>query len=65
VSHLNKTETTESILEEDIFIATGTLGSATQAALAAAKKWLEEYHAVKINTTQRPRIVCAYFGLAA
>jgi hypothetical protein len=42
IEQLRKTETTETILEEDIFMATDTLGGATVEALAAAEKWLEE-----------------------
>jgi hypothetical protein len=42
LEQIRKTETTESIPEDDIFMATDTLGGATVAALAAAKKWLEE-----------------------
>jgi SulP family sulfate permease len=39
---LRKTETFETIPEDDIFMATDTLGGATVKALAAAEKWLEE-----------------------
>jgi SulP family sulfate permease len=42
LDQLRKTETTETIPEEDIFMATDTLGGATIKALAAAEKWLEE-----------------------
>jgi hypothetical protein len=42
LEQLRKTETTETIPEEDIFMATDTLGGATVKALAAAEKWLEE-----------------------
>ena len=42
LEQLRKTETTETIPEEDIFIATETLGGATKEAMAAAEKWLEE-----------------------
>ena len=41
LEQLRKTETTETIAEEDIFVATDTLGAATKEALAAADKWLE------------------------
>ena len=41
LEQIRKTETTETIPEEDIFVATGTLGGATNAALAAAQRWLE------------------------
>ncbi|MCP4357943.1 MAG: SulP family inorganic anion transporter [Chloroflexi bacterium] len=42
LDQLRKTETFETIPEEDIFMATDTLGGATVEALAAAEKWLEE-----------------------
>ena len=42
MEQLRKTETTETIAEEDIFMATDTLGAATIEALAAADKWLEK-----------------------
>jgi SulP family sulfate permease len=42
LEQLRKTETTETISEEDIFMATETLGGATVEALAAAEKWLEK-----------------------
>jgi len=42
LEQLRKTETTDTIAEEDIFMATDTLGGATLEALAAAEKWLEE-----------------------
>jgi len=41
-SQLDKTETTETIPEEDIFMATNVLGSSTKAAIKAANVWLEE-----------------------
>jgi hypothetical protein len=37
---LDNTETTETIAEEDIFLATETLRESTNAALEAAKQWL-------------------------
>lgn len=37
---LDKTETQETIAEEDIFLASDRLGESTQAALAAARAWL-------------------------
>lgn len=42
LEQLRKTETTETIAEEDIFMATDTLGAATKEALAAAEKWLDK-----------------------
>ncbi len=42
LDQLRKTETTETISEDDIFMATETLGGATVEALAVAEKWLEE-----------------------
>jgi SulP family sulfate permease len=39
---LLRTETTESIPEDAIFIATATLGASTRAALARAEAWLAE-----------------------
>lgn len=42
LNQLRKTETTETISEEDIFVATDTLGAATLEALSAAEKWMEE-----------------------
>ena len=41
LEQLRKTETTDTIAEEDIFLATDTLGATTKKALAAAEKWLE------------------------
>jgi SulP family sulfate permease len=39
---LLRTETTESIPEDSIFMATATLGESTRAAVAAAEVWLAE-----------------------
>ena len=39
---LLKTETTEDIPEDAIFMATATLGESTRAAVAAAEVWLAE-----------------------
>ena len=39
---LDKTETTETIPEEDIFMATNKLGASTKAAIEAAEAWLAE-----------------------
>jgi hypothetical protein len=35
------TETTETISEEDFFMATEVIGESTRAAVAAAKAWIE------------------------
>jgi SulP family sulfate permease len=39
-TQLDNTETTETIAEEDIFLATETLRESTNTALEAAKQWL-------------------------
>jgi hypothetical protein len=39
---LERTETTETIPEADIFMAEDRLGSSTQKALAAAERWIKE-----------------------
>jgi hypothetical protein len=39
---LDRTETTETIAEEDIFVADDTWGSATRQAYLAANAWLEQ-----------------------
>jgi SulP family sulfate permease len=39
---LDRTETTETIPEKDIFMATNILGASTRAAIQAAEAWLEE-----------------------
>ena len=40
MAQLRKTETTDTIAEGDIFLETATLGQATQAATAAAERWI-------------------------
>ena len=42
LEQLRKTETTDTIPEGDIFVATDTLGGATLEALAAAEEWLRD-----------------------
>ncbi len=42
MEQIRNTETTETIPEEDIFLASETLGRATEEALAAAEAWLQE-----------------------
>jgi SulP family sulfate permease len=44
LQQLLKTETTDTIPEDDIFMATDTLGGATLDALAAAKEWSQRRH---------------------
>jgi len=42
LNQLIRTETTESVPEDSVFMATDTLGESTKAALSAASKWLTE-----------------------
>lgn len=42
---LDRTETTETIPEEDIFLADSAQGSSTRRALQAARVWLDETNA--------------------
>jgi len=49
---LDKTETTDTIPEEDIFMATNKLGASTKAAIEAANLWLMK-SAENINSTEK------------